>query len=674
MRLIRYCILLIISVLFGEGVAVSQTLDITTPFYQKIVSEGFDSLTVIDLSSESMIAIDEPRCAYVNITEIEAMPIEKNDDMHAWFECYDGNGNYFKKKIILNAQGNSSLVFVKKNFAVDFCEDDWEGDETADFSIGKWVTQDAFHFKAYYTDYFRGIATIGYKLFDDVVADHDSYLERAGLEKIDRKARCYPDGFPCIVYLNGEYYGIFAWQLKKHRKNTGQKKDNPNHIHIDGTFDGATFWIGTVDWTNIEVRNPKNLISATIKAIPRYEYVEITDSTELSQMNDSCCVETFVPLKDLNTEELTDTSQQYYKFVATEGDTLYYKLAKFAEYKQAEYKGDEPSELVDEKSEYYDASDPDHVRTAAVKRTILRASGYWDELSALERSGADSLAMRSAIAERYDIVGIVDYVVFSLVTSNYDGFRKNWQWLTYDGVKWFLTPYDLDGIFGNVWTGTFIMPADWSWINDDYRMSGLIGNGPTYWVMTYYWQDIVDRYCELRSRGVFSVEHIMQYVNDWSSRVGEEAYDMEKHKWADSYCYNELVLNPNWQSVEDWTDYYSFADYEDSLTYNVGDTCRSDYRLWVATGTTTGVKPYLRFGYIDDASRVEKWITDRLALEDSYLGYDAPEQETRVSTLSSESVAGIEGIYNASGVRVRNIRRGLNLIRYKNGDTKKVFR
>ena len=76
--------------------------------------------------------------------------------------------------------------------------------------------------------------------------------------------------------------------------------------------------------------------------------------------------------------------------------------------------------------------------------------------------------------------------------------------------------------------------------------------------MTYYWQDIVDRYCELRSRDVFSVEHIMQYVKDWSSRVGEEAYDMEKHKWADSYCYNELVLNPNWQSVEDWTDYYSF--------------------------------------------------------------------------------------------------------------------
>ena len=166
----------------------------------------------------------------------------------------------------------------------------------------------------------------------------------------------------------------------------------------------------------------------------------------------------------------------------------------------------------------------------------------------------------------------------------------------------------------------------------------------------------------------------MQYVNDWSSRVGEEAYDMEKQKWADSYCYNELVLNPNWQSVEDWTDYYSFADYEDSLNYNAGDTCRSDYRLWVATGTTTGVKPYLRFGYIDDASRVEKWIADRLALEDSYLGYDAPEQETRVSTPSSESVAGIEGIYNASGVRVRNISRGLSIIRYKNGDIKKVFR
>ena len=70
-------------------------------------------------------------------------------------EFYDCQGGYFCKKVILNAQGNSSLNFAKKNFAVDFCEDDWIGDKTTDISIGDWVKQDAFHFKAYYNDTFR---------------------------------------------------------------------------------------------------------------------------------------------------------------------------------------------------------------------------------------------------------------------------------------------------------------------------------------------------------------------------------------------------------------------------------------------------------------------------------------------------------------------------------------
>ena len=120
MRNVKLSIILTISILYGVVArAVSQSLDPITPYYQKIVSQGFDSATVTDLSAENTIAIDEPSCAYINITNVAEMPTTKTADMHALFECYDGNGHYFQKKVILNAQGNSSMYFVKKNFAAD---------------------------------------------------------------------------------------------------------------------------------------------------------------------------------------------------------------------------------------------------------------------------------------------------------------------------------------------------------------------------------------------------------------------------------------------------------------------------------------------------------------------------------------------------------------------------
>ena len=254
----KYYILLSLCLSIGTT-AFSQSSE----FEQKIESLGFQTIAK-DWSHESKVKIPQPNCAYINITEIDQMPPAKEVDYHAKMEFYDGIGNYFKKNVILNAQGNSSLGFVKKNFAADFCEDDWIGDVTTDFSIGDWVKQDAFHFKAYYTDYFRGIATIGYKLYDQIALDRGRLWTRApegSISKPDENARCYPDGFPCIVYLNGNFYGVFSWQLKKHRKNMNQTKDLAEHIHIDGTLSNATLWNGTIDWTQFEVRNPKTLFT-----------------------------------------------------------------------------------------------------------------------------------------------------------------------------------------------------------------------------------------------------------------------------------------------------------------------------------------------------------------------------------------------------------------------------
>ena len=323
---------------------------------------GYDPDTVTDLTDSARIKLPEPACAYVNITGISQMPTTKTENLQAWLECYDGNGSYFKKRVILNAQGNSSLSFVKKNVSVKFYEESWSEGKTTDITIGNWVKQDAFHLKAYYTDYFRGCCKIAYDIYDDITSDREKPLpwQRAGIENANKKAMCHPNGFPCYVYLNGNFYGLFVWSLKKDRKNMGQEKDNATHIHLDGTLAGENIFNGKINWSKFEVRNPKGLY----------------------------CVET----------------------TQTEG-VASYKL----------YDGDNPTELIDSTMPYYDPNNPGHVLTNRVKQSIVGLSRYYTELQRLDAAKPDTATFKSLFSQYFDTQGLTDYFVHSLVTNNYDG-------------------------------------------------------------------------------------------------------------------------------------------------------------------------------------------------------------------------------------------------------------
>lgn len=143
-----------------------------------LFSTGVYAQKIIATTANSSIVIDEPSLAHVNITGIESLPMTKNDNLHAWFEYSDDNGNYFKKRVIVNAQGATSLHYPKKNLSIDFCEDEWVGNKTTNITIGNWVKQDAFHFKANWLDSFRGGLAVytTYKFYDDIVKDRPHIL------------------------------------------------------------------------------------------------------------------------------------------------------------------------------------------------------------------------------------------------------------------------------------------------------------------------------------------------------------------------------------------------------------------------------------------------------------------------------------------------------------------
>lgn len=481
---------------------------------EALKANGFNAKTPIDWSENSKIQIPEPRLAFVNISNIDFMPTNKTQNMHAIFEFWDMQGNYFKKKIILNAQGNSSLGMPKKNFACDFCNDDWIGDDTFEIKFGNWVPQDSFHFKAFYADFFKGVSMVGYKLFNEIESTRSSSTNRIwkrallpsadvigygtkGMESftdmkllIDNGARCYPDGFPCIVHLNGSFYGVFSWALKKHRDNYMQNKSKPEHIQLDGDIYDTFMYNGNIDW---DVVNGTKASSGGG-----------TDGFEFRNPKSLICID--------GTKYDADNNRK---------------------------------ELIDSNSEYYDASNKNHLNTNKVKGYYKTLTTYIPTLKKMEEQGEETSAIRNKIQSFFDIDSLIDYLIFSDVTANFDGFRKNWQWVTYSGIKWAVCPYDLDGLLG------------WSGWGEESPTLGRYGNTldlPTGWIVKYFDTELCERYKTLRA-DILTAKNIFSLLNEWCSRIGASNFEKDLLKWPQtSELYPPFGTNhyDNIYRVENW--------------------------------------------------------------------------------------------------------------------------
>ena len=543
-----------------------------TPFELEIERLGLNSDVLTDWSDQKKINIEMPVCAYANISGISNLPPKKSSNYHAWVEFYDGQGNYFKKRILINLQGKSSTKWPKKNYAIDFCEDEWIGEKTPDIKIGDWVKQDAFHIKAYYLDKFRGTGAIGYKIYEMIISGRgERPWERAEIAKPDADARCFPDGFPVIVYLNGDFYGVYSWQLKKHRKNYNIEKNNPQHIHLDGSLNGTSLFAATkIQWNRFDVRTPKSLY----------------DMDGIAYNGDS-------------PKELMDETSPYYDL---ESDDESVKEAKR--------------------------------NTAIVKHRIEQLRNHWFELNELIDSGASNEEIRTEIAKRFDVPSIIDYIIHNLLTVNLDGLARNWQWFTYDGYKWFVAPYDLDATFGFHTNYFVVFPAENYADKSLLKRTWVSADNPLAFVNKYFLDDIYAYYADLRDRGLLTADGVVSLFDNWYYSVGEDNWSKEWERWPDSPFTQETVVNPNWKEHEWDNGLYAKANaYNSDFTYHAGDLCISALRLWEATGTTTGVEPYAQLGCPDSIGRIHTWVPVHMSYLDQWMKYTPTKDMTSFSLL-----------------------------------------
>ena len=530
---------------------------------EKLASLGISKEDCHDWSDSANITLPLPTCAYVNVTNIPKMPTKWGVNYHGWVELYDGNGNYFRKRAIVDLQGRGTTKFPEKNFKVAFCNDEWLEEETPDIKFGNWVTQDSYHFKAFYNDIFRGTGIICYRVYDLITSPRGEYgrvWERANIKKPDPEALCHPDAFPCLVYLNGKYWGLYSLQLKKHRKNMNMKKNTPEHIHLDGSPRILDMLNGEEDWKGYEIRNPKNLY----------------------KMNGN-------PYNGDGRGELIDETSEFFDLETDDEDTRKYKQ-----------------------------------NSVIVKGYIEQLRHYVYELEDMRKNKATKEEMRAAIEERFDVPSLCDYIIHNLLTNNADGLGRNLQMITYDGKKWFIVPYDLDATFGYNPVCRILFPAK-NYGLGRLTARSFLTYGALRWADMYYRPEIYAHYAYLRNNGILTAESVSSLFTNWYYDIGEDNYQDEWLKWPASPCLLPDIVNEPWRKLDfseyEYADYKSTAHYNSATTYKPGDRCKEQYRLWEAKETTTGVYPYEQVGLLDSIGRIEPWVREHLLYLDQWMHY-----------------------------------------------------
>lgn len=557
-------------------------------------ANGFDTKGKTDWSDwydkhDSALELPIPTKAVINITGVNQMPSKKLVNDKAYIEFFDFAGNYFKIKAYLNAQGASTMADPMKSCAIDLFSDDWGGNEF-EIKFGDWVAQDGFHLKAFYKDSLKSIQPICYEIGEQITSFLNVRSNRfhissdnvliGGTGDMDNdvsQAKCMPSQFPCEVYLNGEYYGLFICSLKKNRKNYSMNKKDYTSILIDNV--GGMFNEDSFNWIKAEIRNPKKLI-----CVDGEEYDADTHMGEL-----------------IGTDTVAGQQYTFSKLNAATTGTDTFKVTS-----------------VD-----YNAANKDMVNTAKAKTIIEACQAYKSEVN----SASTNEEKKKIVEKSFDVDNLLAYIIFCELTYNQDGWYNNAQITIYD-KKVGYNIYDCDSCLGKAWNGIL-------WTSSLSReIFDSNSTNPLFVIKSLYAEQIGTMYKTLRDNGIITKENLNKIVDDWFDRLGTDALKRSVTKWNNSPSYRKPTnLDEHWEPYMPLSksELNSINSYNAETNYSVGTiVCYGNggynnyYYKCVkeclgSTPTTDG--NYYTNGMYDSKERIKMWLEKRIDFCDILWNY-----------------------------------------------------
>ncbi len=468
-------------------------------------ANGFEVKNPIDWSDKSFIQIPEPHCAYANV--IGTFPTTKGKITRGIIQFNDMQGNYFEKYIEMDIHGRTSAAFKKKNYTFDFFNDK-EYSDSAKLRFGDWVSMDSFYFQGWYSDAFRGIDIIGYQLYQEIIKTR-GFLKDKPYKKV-----IYKDAVSSATEnTNTEQ------NLSKNALCT--PLGFPVILYHEGKFFGV--------YTVMLKKNRENFL------MDKKDYKAV--------------------MLDLDSGSIVSGVKDWGSFEIRNPKTLICVDG-------SKYDGDNPKELIDESSEKYSSTNKDMVNTVKTKKAILGLADAFTEVQTAITEKKTTEEIKEIIESHYDVDYLIDYLIFSNVVCNVDGWGGNWQWTTWDGVKWNPNPYDLNATFGLDPYGILASEASPS----------ILSRSIATVVLTYYLEEIKTRFKYLRNNNVITVENIIGLFKTWVDRIGTDNFKNEFEVWDSTPSQRPSNLNKEyWERDGNIYNFYAFQDYSSAKTFKKGD-------------------------------------------------------------------------------------------------------
>ncbi|KFC19356.1 CotH kinase family protein [Chryseobacterium sp. FH1] len=272
----------------------------------------------------------------------------------------------------------------------------------------------------------------------------------------------------------------------------------------------------------------------------------------------------------------------------------------------------------------YNGDFPTEIPASPTKNYIIALSNYVNQIDALTTT-----ARKAKFLEYFDLNGIMDYFLFSNLVVNFDGFAKNWQFYTKDGVKWSIALHDLDNIFGQFWKGNIILVDE-----IPTKIYGLGAKDPTKYMHSHFMDETKLRYKQLRDSGIFSADYITDKLKEWLDGITYPMLKNDLDKWKDTPSFRNSKTNPNWVAYAmDESNLAGVQSWNSATNYAVGAKCKmallDDVYGFKALTANTNVNPVTGsyetyppdLGFFNSIDRVRQTIIQRIALMDATYNY-----------------------------------------------------
>ncbi len=194
--------------------------DYDSSLINHLVDTEVISRAIIETSRINNTNIDLPKLYFEgNIADMYSKSDVRNITVR-----YDGGLKSFEGFATIKVQGNSSLVYEKKNYTINFFKDA-NHTEKMKINVG-WGEQNKYCLKANWIDKTHARNVVTAKLVSQIQERYDLFSQAPANGAVD--------GFPVEIYINNEFLGLYTFNIPKDEWMFAMDSDNPNHLVFCG--------------------------------------------------------------------------------------------------------------------------------------------------------------------------------------------------------------------------------------------------------------------------------------------------------------------------------------------------------------------------------------------------------------------------------------------------------